>query len=179
MQLVSAIEKVGDQAFAGLTALTELKFTESDSDTAGSMMIGTAAFSGCTNLVKVTIPKYIGEIGNSAFSGCIKLMRLNLAEGIQTIGKQAFSGCTRLEGALESGSFLDKDEYTYIGPNGATIILSDQNACLVIPESVTQIGEGAFENCAAADLEEIGGKSYIIGIKAQQSVLPHLQAARI
>ena len=165
LQLGSAIEKVGEQAFAGLTALTELKFTESDSDTAGSMMIGTAAFSGCTNLVKVTIPKYIGEIGNSAFSGCIKLMRLNLAEGIQTIGKQAFSGCTRLEGALESGSLLDKDEYTYIGPNGATIILSDQNACLVIPESVTQIGEGAFENCAAADLEEIGGKSYIIGIK--------------
>lgn len=165
LQLGSAIEKVGEQAFAGLTALTELKFTESDSDTAGSMMIGTAAFSGCTNLVKVTIPKYIGEIGNSAFSGCIKLMRLNLAEGIQTIGKQAFSGCTRLEGALESGSLLDKDEYTYIGPNGATIILSDQNACLVIPESVTQIGEGTFENCAAADLEEIGGKSYIIGIK--------------
>lgn len=116
LQLGSAIEKVGEQAFAGLTALTELKFTESDSDTAGSMMIGTAAFSGCTNLVKVTIPKYIGEIGNSAFSGCIKLMRLNLAEGIQTIGKQAFSGCTRLEGALESGSLLDKDEYTYIGP---------------------------------------------------------------
>lgn len=165
LQLGSAIEKVGEQAFAGLTALTELKFTESDSDTAGSMMIGTAAFSGCTNLVKVTIPKYIGEIGNSAFSGCIKLMRLNLAEGIQTIGKQAFSGCTRLEGALKSGSLLDKDEYTYTGPNGATIILSDQNACLVIPESVTQIGEGAFEKCAAADLEEIGGKSYIIGIK--------------
>lgn len=165
LQLGSAIEKVGEQAFAGLTALTELKFTESDSDTAGSMMIGTAAFSDCTNLVKVTIPKYIGEIGNSAFSGCIKLMRLNLAEGIQTIGKQAFSGCTRLEGALESGSLLDKDEYTYTGPNGATIILSDQNACLVIPESVMQIGEGAFEKCAAADLEEIGGKSYIIGIK--------------
>ena len=165
LQLGSAIEKVGEQAFAGLTALTELKFTESDSDTAGSMMIGTAAFSGCTNLVKVTIPKYIGEIGNSAFSGCIKLMRLNLAEGIQTIGKQAFSGCTRLEGALKSGSLLDEDEDTYKGPNGATIILSDQNACLVIPESVTQIGEGAFEKCAAADLEEIGGKSYIIGIK--------------
>ena len=164
LQLGSAIEKVGEQAFAGLTALTELKFTESDTDTAGSMLIGTAAFSGCTNLVKVTIPKYIGEIGNSAFSGCIKLMRLNLAEGLQTIGKQAFSGCTRLEGALKSGSLLDKDEHTYVS-NGATIILSDQNACLVIPESVSQIGERAFENCAAADLEEIGGESYIIGIK--------------
>jgi len=56
-------------------------------------IIGTGAFSGCSNLQSVTLPATITAIYTDAFYNCTKLGSINLPEGLQTIGVDAFRYC--------------------------------------------------------------------------------------
>lgn len=163
LQLPGTVTKIEEGAFSGLTALANVKFKNNGKK--GTTTIGTSAFSGCTNLVDVETASNVGVIDNKAFSGCVKLMRLKLADGLQTIGNSAFAGCKRLEGALPDGV---EEEYEIVEEK--RVKLPNPNAQLVIPESVTTIGDMAFANCYNDDETHTpeGGseKVYKIGIKA-------------
>lgn len=163
LQLPGTVTKIEEGAFSGLTALANVKFK--DNGEKGTTTIGTSAFSGCTNLVDVETASNVGVIDNNAFSDCVKLMRLKLADGLQTIGNSAFAGCKRLEGALPDGT---EEEYEIVEEK--RVKLPNPNAQLVIPESVTTIGDSAFANCYNDDETHTpeGGseKVYKIGIKS-------------
>ena len=163
LRLSGTVKKIENGAFSRLTALANVKF--SDNGEMGTTTIGTSAFSGCTNLVDVETASNVGVIDNNAFSDCVKLMRLKLADGLQTIGNSAFAGCKRLEGALPDGT---EEEYEIVEEK--RVKLPNPNAQLVIPESVTTIGDMAFANCYNDDETHTpeGGseKVYKIGIKA-------------
>lgn len=163
LQLPGTVTKIEEGAFSRLTALANVKFK--DNGEKGTTTIGTSAFSGCTNLVDVETASNVGVIDNNAFSDCVKLMRLKLADGLQTIGNSAFAGCKRLEGALPDGI---EEEYEIVEEK--RVKLPNPNAQLVIPESVTTIGDKAFANCYNNDETHTpeGGseKVYKIGIKA-------------
>lgn len=163
LRLSGTVKKIENGAFSRLTALANVKF--SDNGEMGTTTIGTSAFSGCTNLVDVETASNVGVIDNNAFSDCVKLMRLKLADGLQTIGNSAFAGCKRLEGALPDGT---EEEYEIVEEK--RVKLPNPNAQLVIPESVTTIGDMAFANCYNDDETHTpeGGseKIYKIGIKA-------------
>ena len=47
--------------------------------------IGYAAFNGCSNLVKVTIPDSVVTIGEMAFRACYALVSLEIPDGVSTI----------------------------------------------------------------------------------------------
>lgn len=163
LQLPGTVTKIEEGAFSGLTALANVKFKNNGEK--GTTTIGTSAFSGCTNLVDVETASNVGVIDNKAFSGCVKLMRLKLADGLQTIGNSAFAGCKRLEGVLPDGA---EEEYEIVEEK--RVKLPNPNAQLVIPESVTTIGDMAFAYCYNDDETHTpeGGseKVYKIGIKA-------------
>ena len=163
LRLSGTIKKIEAGAFSGLTALANVKF--SDNGEKGTTTIGTSAFSGCTNLVDVETASNVGIIDNGAFSGCVKLMRLKLAEGLQTIGSSAFAGCKRLEGTLPDGT---DEEYEIVEEK--KVKLPNPDAQLIIPESVTAIGDKAFADCYSDDETHTpeGGseKVYKIGIKS-------------
>lgn len=163
LRLPGTIKKIEAGAFSGLTALANVKF--SDNGEKGTTTIGTSAFSGCTNLVDVETASNVGIIDNGAFSGCVKLMRLKLAEGLQTIGSSAFAGCKRLEGTLPDGT---DEEYEIVEEK--KVKLPNPDAQLIIPESVTAIGDKAFADCYSDDETHTpeGGseKVYKIGIKS-------------
>ena len=163
LRLSGTIKKIEAGAFSGLTALANVKF--SDNGEKGTTTIGTSAFSGCTNLVDVETASNVGIIDNGAFSGCVKLMRLKLAEGLQTIGNSAFAGCKRLEGTLPDGT---DEEYEIVEEK--RVKLPNPDAQLIIPESVTAIGDKAFADCYSDDETHTpeGGseKVYKIGIKS-------------
>jgi len=53
--------------------------------------IGDSAFSGCSSLTSITIPKGITYIGSSAFSGCNGLTWISIPEGVTEIGSNAFN----------------------------------------------------------------------------------------
>ena len=53
-------------------------------------------FSGCTNLVGITIPNSITKIGNSVFKGCSNLTNITFPNSVANIGSGIFDGCDKL-----------------------------------------------------------------------------------
>ena len=55
--------------------------------------IGGSAFSGCSGLTSITIPKSVTSIGVSAFSGCSGLTSVTIPKSVTSIGVEAFYDC--------------------------------------------------------------------------------------
>lgn len=76
------------QAIAGNATLTTVMLPH-----AADIEDGT--FSGCVNLIGVTVPETVDYIGANAFSGCVSLANLSFT-GIKGVGQNAFHGCDNL-----------------------------------------------------------------------------------
>ena len=97
-----------------------------------------SAFSGCTNLVSVTLPESVTLIGDFAFSGCTSLRSLTLPNGITSIGERAFYNCKAL-------AFFNLCEgLTSIGVEA---FYGSYIQVVTIPVGLTSIGERAFYGC--------------------------------
>ena len=95
---------VGDGAFEGNSALTEVYLPETVT------RIGSKAFAGCTALHSVYAPG-VTEIGDEAFRGCAALTGNGLdEEHLRKIGAYAFAGAK-----LEQWSFISFTELEEIG----------------------------------------------------------------
>ena len=82
-------EKIGENAFKGCTALSEVKFA------ANTKTISQNAFSGCTALTAVNLANSQTEtIEKDAFLNCTSLATLSLptTTGLNSIGASAFNG---------------------------------------------------------------------------------------
>lgn len=55
--------------------------------------IGDMAFTGCTSLESVSIPSSVTDIGNDAFYGCNAIKLISLSENVEHIGNDAFAYC--------------------------------------------------------------------------------------
>lgn len=94
--------------------------------------IGDKAFMSQTYLTRVEFGEntQLTTIGKSAFESCTNLTYINFPDTLTNIGESAFSGDALL------GSY-DKDGNKVAVP------------CLTFPESVTAVGQRAFEKCNA------------------------------
>ena len=63
----------------------------------GPTVIGSDAFSGCTNLEKVILPDTLTEIGSGAFSNCHSLKEIKIPNGVRSIENLTFYDCRSLE----------------------------------------------------------------------------------
>ncbi|MBP5342492.1 leucine-rich repeat domain-containing protein [bacterium] len=101
-------------------------------------------FEGCPELKIVTLPQSFKYIGAYAFNSCPKLWKfLTLPDSIKIIGDYAFTGCALTNVSLGMG--LERiGHFAFYGNQNL-----DNNELLPydwIPESVTSIGKGAFNN---------------------------------
>ena len=156
------ITQIGRYAFPW-TACSTIQFGKS------VRSIGAKAFSGCRNLNgDLTLPDSVQIVGDSAFSGCTGLTgTLTLGSSLQTIGAGAFHFCPF------SGDLVIPDNVTSIGDSAfyisdylrpetqGTLTLgknlrtigafafreSTYTGSLTIPDSVVEIGKGAFYQC--------------------------------
>ena len=147
LTLPSGVTKIGSCAFCDCSGLTSLSLPS------GLTSIGESAFSGCSGLTDLTLPSGVTEIGIYAFSGCSGLTSLTLSSGI-SIGGSAFKGCS----GLKTVSFCINDDLeTYLTKGHSYIDVDcaikyylggEEITSIVIPSSVTTLGEYAFQRCS-------------------------------
>ena len=111
--------------------------------------IESSAFSGCISLASLIIPKSVVFIGNYAFSECRNLVSIIIPESVSSIGSGVFSTCDNLANiSVASGNTMydsRNDCNAIIETNTNVLIAGCKNS--IIPNSVTAIGDYAFNRC--------------------------------
>lgn len=134
----------------------------------GVVNIEDSAFSRCTSLVSVVLPKSVKSIGMYAFFRCKNLASLDIPDGVDNIGEQAFRECTSLPAIKLPGNLTSIGESFFDNCH----ILSS----VKIPASVTSIGKWAFSTCSALkevtipkNVSSIGARAFL-DCKALKSI---------
>ena len=109
------------------------------------------AFSNCSSLTSITIGNNVKSIGDSAFSHCSSLTSITIPDSVTSIFEFAFKNCPALiitninnpnYSSDDQGILYNRDKTTLIHcPNSLTSV--------VIPDSVTSIGNFAFDDCSS------------------------------
>ena len=140
------VTSIGSSAFSGCSSLTSVTIGNSVTS------VGGYAFRGCSSLTSVTIGKSVTSIGSDAFSGCSSLTSVTIPNSVTSIGGGAFYKCSSLTSVniqdiaawckitFSSNPFFYA-HHLYL--NGVEV----KN--LIIPNSVTSIGEYVFYGCSS------------------------------
>lgn len=156
IHIPAGVEAIGENAFKQCQSLSEVTF-----DPDGSLLsIGKFAFNGCPLAGDIALPAGVTEIGLDAFTGC-SLTSVNIPAGVKILNSTFYNckslstvtfdeGCTltTISGAFNRCESLSEillpDSLTVIG---AYTFTNSGLESLIIPNTVTTVGEGAFYNC--------------------------------
>lgn len=150
------------------------------------LSIGDNVFNGQSNLTKITLPSTVVNVNQSAFRNCENLKYINIPESCTKFGYAALSGAGAKDGVLDIQSvFLVENDYTYntvdeysnLAWNGSTVKLPEgitkigdyslsgymagapNVKSIVIPGTVTSVGEGAFSGWTSLSEVDFGNAS--------------------
>ncbi|MBR0201464.1 MAG: leucine-rich repeat domain-containing protein [Bacteroidaceae bacterium] len=155
------VTSIGYQAFSGCSGLTKAEFASVESLCGIAFSYGSNPLSYAHHLyidgkevTDLVIPESVTSIGNYAFYDCSGLTSITIPNSVTSIGNSAFYGCSGLTKAefasVESlcgivfkdwvSNPLSYAHHLYIDGKEVTD--------LVIPKSVTSIGNSAFSGCS-------------------------------
>ena len=162
----NSVTTIGNYAFCDCVSLTSITIPKSVTT------IGDFAFYCCTSLTSITIPNSVTTIGDDAFCTCASLTSITIPNSVTTIGDHAFAVCvslaniyvedgnTNYDSRMNCNAIIETATNTLIAgckntiiPNSVTAIGNSAfNSCvfltsITIPKSVTSIGAGAFIRC--------------------------------
>jgi hypothetical protein len=159
---------IGSSAFKG-TAIESIELPASLTD------IGMSAFEGCSLLKSVSLPDGLKTLDKKCFKDCILLTEFEIPSSVTTLGQEMISGCNKIkyldipanvtkvsgETGIVGGNRVDAGviagssvEYLSFENGMKTIpeyIAKDgkELKTVILPDTVTEIGNHAFENCTA------------------------------
>ena len=171
ISLPGPLVMIGNSSFENCSGLTNLTMGNSVTS------IGSSAFKNCNLLTSVEIPNSVTSIGESAFYNCTLLTSVEIPNSVTEIGKSAFWNCRN----LTKVNITDLAKWCEIKFNGQSsnpiyysnnlYVNNELITDLVIPSTVTSIGQYAFYECTALKSVEIPNSVTEIGEYAFNSCI--------
>ena len=152
------VESIGERAFESCSAITTVEIGN------GVQEIGANAFDSCTKITEIVIPSSVSTISDGAFDGCIGLKSLAIPAKLTGQVQDAFE----IKSVLSALEITDTDstndtiaDSAFAGFTGLTSVTLGEveaigvnafNGCtklneITLPESLTSIGDNAFDGC--------------------------------
>ena len=169
IEIPSSVISIGSSTFEGCSSLTNIEIPNSVTSIeeyvfayCGSLTnitipdsvtsIEKYAFSGCRSLTNIEIPNSVTSIENGVFDNCRNLTNIEIPNSVTSIGDNVFNNCDNLlEIRVNEGNnfFTDIDGVLYNKEKTKLIKYptKKEKVIYIIPNSVTSIGDGAFNNC--------------------------------
>jgi len=190
VSIPSVVVRINDYAFYGCSGITSVSFTGKSDLTS----IGDYAFYACSSLKSIALPSGVLTLGEGAFASATSLESITLSRALTEFDIATLEGCSALKSVLvEAGNSAlishggvlysadgtslilyprgrDAREYTV---RAGTLLIGD-NAfagngyleAVVLPVSLTDIGERAFFTCTALNTAPIPTSVESIGAYA-------------
>ena len=143
LQYFTGLTSIGEYAFSCCWYLTSITIPSSVTS------IGYDAFSSCSRLTGITIPSSVVSISNYAFDYCSGLTNITIPSSVTSIGAYAFRGCSGLASIK-----VDSNNPKYDSRSNCNAIIHTSSNQLIVGckntvflNSVTSIGDGAFDGC--------------------------------
>ena len=167
----NSLTSIGESTFQNCFSLTSVTIPNSVTK------IGGLAFRNCSNLASVTIPNSVTEICREAFCNCTSLASISIPNSVTTIERYAFAACDALTSVTIGNGVKIIEGHAFYSCDAVTSVhISDlESLCkisfgdswsnplyfahhfilngvevkdLVIPNSVTSIGDYTFYRCS-------------------------------
>ena len=90
LNICEGTKKVGDYAFSGLTNLTKLTLSPD------LLIVGNHTFENAAHLKELICPTPLKSVGEYAFSGCTAMSKVSFNDGLISIGSNTFENCNSL-----------------------------------------------------------------------------------
>ena len=161
VKMPASVTTIGARAFLGCNSLYDVALSEN------LTTIGTGAFYQ-TNLQSIVFPESLKTIDDGAFSET-PLVLVEIPDGVENMGKMVFKDCKELKTVVIGNGLKTIPERAFdhcsvlrsvTFGNSVEKIMECAFQCtdlreVMIPNSVTTIGDGAFISCASLETLEL------------------------
>lgn len=155
------IKELGEDSFNGCECLEAINISE-------ARIIPEEVFKNCKNLAKVTLSSKLNSINSDSFKGCLSLEKIDIPKTVSYISEDAFKECTAL---FEIN--VDSDNKYYCTVDGVLYNKSITKLIklppgkhikdFMIPDTIYEIGNGAFESCSFLETIKCSNKILTFG----------------